>query len=433
LRSAPISELDIVEGELPSRGKIASLDSRIWRSWQAFQPYAALDGKGEVFVTPSQSPDKRFFASSSGEVTNTPFLVIRTAQPQAITGSLYLPNSDYTSMVAVSPGAVIKENSGDPHAESLVHGVLALNTESELVRQRSSIATSIANINPLSWIGQSIALYVDADPLWAESAAIEDEKELEDFFEANGYRLPIAANFEVKNGLKLITFLAGMRTFIEQSAPGMTVWEKREYQEQAYVKVSPSAQAKSDNAWDNFCLYYAASGKSLILLINEDVLKRAIDRQMDRLEKKTAGEPVVRTGLPWLGENLCVTVDGKFLKLLLHGFSSAYHRRMQILSWGNLAVLNEWHARHSDQDPAEIHRQYWQRKLVCPGGGEYRWNETWQTMESTAYGHPGEPRRGASIPLALQSITSANFGQTFEENGLRARVQLTRETPSNAP
>jgi len=156
LRSAPISELDIVEGELPSRGKIASLDSRIWRSWQAFQPYAALDGKGEVFVTPSQSPDKRFFASSSGEVTNTPFLVIRTAQPQAITGSLYLPNSDYTSMVAVSQGAVIKENSGDPHAESLVHGVLALNTESELVRQRSSIATSIANINPLSWIGQSI-------------------------------------------------------------------------------------------------------------------------------------------------------------------------------------------------------------------------------------------------------------------------------------
>ncbi len=341
--------------------------------------------------------------------------------------------SDYREMVAVSRGAVISEHSGDPHDNSLAHVVFALNTDSPVVRRSANMATTMINVDPLSWIGQSIALYVDNDPLWAEFAKNEDDRQREEFLEENAFRLPIAANIEVKNSFKLIAFLAGMRTFIEQSAPGMTVWETLNYQEQAYVKVSPSERSKSGNDWDKAALYYVATGDSLVVSLSEDVLKRAIDRQADRREKSAAGEPVPRAGLPWLGENFCVTVDGGFLKLLASGFSAEYHRRMQLMSWSNLAILNEWRARYAELDPIKTHQRFWQRKLVCPGGGEYQWNEAWQTMESTVYGHPGEPRQGTSLPATLQSIVSGNLGQTFEENGLRARAELHREMPGDAP
>jgi len=341
--------------------------------------------------------------------------------------------SDYRQMVAISQGAVIGERSGDPHAESLVHGVLALNTDAEVVRQGATMASMAANVDPLSWIGQSIALYVDDDPIWAEFAKIDEEQAMQEFMVASAFRLPIAANIEVKNGFKLIAFLAGLRTFIEQSAPGMTVWETLDYKQQTYVRVGPSARAQSGNSWDKMAIYYVPGGDSLVVSISEDVLKRAIDRQIDRRKKNAAGEPVPRMGLPWLGENLCVTVDGKWLQLLRSGISSALHRNMQLSSWRNLGILNEWHARYPDRDSIGIHQRFWHRKLVCPGGGEYRWNDNWQTMESTVYGHPGEPRRGTALPTALASITSGNFGQTFEGNGLRARVELARESSPDVP
>ena len=87
---------------------------------------------------------------------------------------------------------------------------------------------------------------------------------------------------------------------------------------------------------------------------------------------------------------------------------------MQSRSWGNLPVLNEWRTRYPERNPLEIHREFWQEEsLVCPGEGEYRWNEEWQTMESSLYGHPGQPKQGAKYPTILQSIQSANFGLTF--------------------
>ena len=43
-------------------------------------------------------------------------------------------------------------------------------------------------------------------------------------------------------------------------------------------------------------------------------------------------------------------------------------------------------------------------------------------MESTLYGHPGEPMPGPPLPAALRDVQPGNFGITFEENGLRARV-----------
>ena len=349
--------------------------------------------------------------------------------------------SDYQRFVSISRGAKIKENSGDPHAESLVHGVLALNTQSQTVRQGASMAASMANVDPLSWIGQSIAVYLDDDPLWAELAKVEGEDEMEKFMEENAHRLPVALNVEVKSGLKLIAFLASIRTFIEQAAPGMTAWETLKYRDQSYVKISATERARSGNAWDDVAVYYVAGGDALVVTLSEPVLKRAIDRQLARRGKTpetklASSEPrgsSPRSAPPWLGENFCLTADGKLVDLLQTIIGKVYHQQMQLRSWANLPVLNEWHARYPNEDPLAIHERFWQTKLVCPGGGQYRWNDQWQTMESTAYGHPAEPRHGAALPALLQSAANANFGQTFEENGLRAQLELTLKAPHDEP
>ena len=61
---------------------------------------------------------------------------------------------------------------------------------------------------------------------------------------------------------------------------------------------------------------------------------------------------------------------------------------------------------------------------MCPGGGRYVWNDKFKTMESTVYGHPGEPKHGPPAPPVLSSFATGNFGLTLEHQGLRARSRL---------
>ena len=122
--------------------------------------------------------------------------------------------------------------------------------------------------------------------------------------------------------------------------------------------------------------------------------------------------------------------DGKVLDLIEVLTREPYSRAMQLRAWGNIPILNEWKRLHPDKDAVALHQKLWQTRLVCPGGGSYRWNEEWQTMESTVYGHPGEPEEGPPSPPQLAGIVSGNFGVTFEHGGLRARAVLEREAPN---
>ena len=47
-------------------------------------------------------------------------------------------------------------------------------------------------------------------------------------------------------------------------------------------------------------------------------------------------------------------------------------------------------------------------------------------MASTIYGHPGEPKDGPPAPPMLSSFAAGSFGLTFENQGLRARAELSR-------
>jgi hypothetical protein len=127
-------------------------------------------------------------------------------------------------------------------------------------------------------------------------------------------------------------------------------------------------------------------------------------------------------------------LDGKLLGLFDALGGENLRHTLQLRSWGNLSILNEWHRRYPARDPVKLHEKFWQTRLVCPGGGEYVWNDEWQTMESTVYGHPGEPKAGPKIASPIAGLTAGNFGINFEKQGLRARAIIDRDNgEQNSP
>ena len=131
--------------------------------------------------------------------------------------------------------------------------------------------------------------------------------------------------------------------------------------------------------------------------------------------------------LPWLGSSLALQMDGRVLQMLKPLIRDEYAAQMQARAWSNIPILNEWKRRYPDEDPVKLHQRLWHTRLRSPEGGGYVWNEAWQTMESADYGHPGEPKPGPSLPPLLEHVKSVNFGVTFEDQGLRARMSINRE------
>lgn len=343
-----------------------------------------------------------------------------------------IARSDYRTFLSLSQGAKVGENDGDPHLGALLHLALALNRESATTKLYAGMLGALSSelkVNPLLWIGDTIALYVDDDEFFKDLANIEPE-DLPKYFEENSHRLPVALHVGVRSGVNLTAFLAAARAFIEQASPGMTTWETLKYKDHPYVRVSASERARSANnssGLDKISLYYAPSGDSLVLTLSESVLKRSIDRREARRQVEEEGKVWQRPGAPWIGDNLNVQVDAALLSYLEKPLHEYYQQSMQALCWNNLLILNEWKRRYPDRDPVEVHEAFWQRRLLCPGGGQYRWNESWQTMESTVYGHPGDPQNGPTWPASLARLSHGNFGLTFEDDGLRARIQIQRK------
>src|SRR5205823_1967907 len=142
-------------------------------------------------------------------------------------------------------GAKIAPDAGDRHG-ALAQIGLALNVKSERMKQAGNMASAFApgaHIEPFSWLGSSISLYLDDDPFWKELGEVPPEK-MEEFQRHAWARVPVGLHAEVSSSLKLTAFLAAVRAFIEQTAPGMTIWESLNYDGQAYVRVNPTEQIR---------------------------------------------------------------------------------------------------------------------------------------------------------------------------------------------
>jgi hypothetical protein len=346
-----------------------------------------------------------------------------------------IDNTEYREYIAVSQGVALKPESGDPHGAPL-HAVLSINKDSERMKQLGSLAGIFApqlKVDVLSWLGESIALYADESPVWDELAKLTNDREREELLREKGYNVPIAVRFEVSSAFKATAFLAALRAFIDQVGPGMTLWETKQHGDQAYVKISPTRNAvRAGQPEEKLAAYYALTAEALTISLNEDVIKASLDRAATRTAATAGGNgekpaaAAIAKKQPWLGENLCIDVGARAIQAFALIASQGYQAQMQRLSWGNLPILNEWRRMFPQEDPVELHERLWGVRLVCPGGGEYKWNESWQTLESTVYGHPGEPKQGPAAPPQLARYQRAAYGLTFEPQGLRAKAEVLR-------
>ena len=327
--------------------------------------------------------------------------------------------TEYRWFLDTTLGARMEPAAGDPHTNVLVRLGLALNPKSERVQDASNFLVNLApglKANPLGWLGSAVTLYADDDPLWNGLLASADA---EDFLEENYAQLSVALHFEVKNSLGVVAFLAAVRAYIEQTAPQMTAWANREHHGRPYVKVSASDQANDpENPW---AVYYAVTPGALTVTLSEPLLQRALARQSTNAAPTPPALPSDRL---WLGGNLGLTAERRFLEVLETLSRRELQASRQLLAWGNLPILNEWKRRFPDQDPVRLHETWWGTKLLCPGGGAYVWNPEWQTFESTVFGHPGAPKSAPSNPFS--DVTFVNLGVTFEHQGLSARAVLER-------
>jgi hypothetical protein len=337
--------------------------------------------------------------------------------------------TEYREFVNVSRGGKLPSDAADPH-NALGQFVIAINKDANQVRSGAnflSMMTPGTKLDALGWLGNYLSIYVDEDPFWDELAKVQPE-DMQKFLQKNVGRIPLAIYADVSSGFKLTGFLVGLRAFVDQSAPGMTNWETLTYKDQPYVKITPSERARSrEEELENLAVYYVASGDSLLLTPNETLLKRSIDRQLAREEAKKKGEKLPEAQHPWLGENVSLAVQGKLVQFVAGMTQYRRPSPTQIESWNNLPILTEWKRRYPKEDPVELASKFWHADLICPGGGKYVWNEKWQTMESTVYGHPGDSKEGPALQPFYQVLERGDFGINFEEQGLRAKVMLNRQ------
>ena len=313
-----------------------------------------------------------------------------------------------------------------------MHFILALNHKSPLFRMGEGFAANMGQAISLGWVGPSISVYADDDPFWKDLAKVRRRKKIKTFMSKNIGRVPVAVRIDSTNPLKLAAFLASARTFIEQTGPGLTRWESLKYKDQGYVRISP---VKGKNTvpqdMENLAIYYTSVGGALTITLSERVLQHAIDRTLAEKPGENARQELRPSraeppSMPWLGSNVALHVDSRILEIGNLLGRQQYQQQMQVQCWNNLPILNQWKRLYPDRDPVAVHRQVWGVTLVCPGGGKYVWNEKYRTMESTVYGHPGQPKEGPPAPPVLSGFASGDFGLTLENQGLRARVELRR-------
>jgi hypothetical protein len=326
-----------------------------------------------------------------------------------------IAGSTYAPLIQVAGHSAIAAGDGDPHPETLVHEVMALDTKAPLIQQGSNEVQRMLSIPTqvvLGWVGNSAAVYLDDDPFWAELARAGNPS---DFLSRNVTRIPAALHVKATDGVRLAAFLGALRAYLEQSAPGLLKYESGTHAGQPYVRVVPQQQPQVAGAGAGLVVYYSARPDALVVTTSEAMMHRYLDR------RTAAAKPA--TGSPWVGESLALNVSQGGLRLLAGVGRQTLRETMRQQSWSNLPILNEYHRLFPGRDPLDVHESVFGTRPACPGGGRYVWNERLGTMESTAFGSPLAPRPGPDELAPLGDVAGLRLGVSFEDQGLRARAE----------
>jgi len=327
-------------------------------------------------------------------------------------------DSDYRQWLDVAGEATLTPMARHPHPESRLFVSFAIDSGSESFREFDAELIGMLpalKIKPLSWVGQSLTVFLDDGFFWkamSQSGEIGME---------NLGQLPLGIRVESSSSIKLALFMGALKGLAETSSPDLLSWETRKHGKRSYVAVI----GNGDDIGTEITLYYAALPTALLLSLDEEILKRAIDR-----ESRAGGLDLA--GLPE-AEHAYGKSSPQFMATLANSYGDGNldeMRRME--SWRALPILNEWHRLQPEREPGEFHQHAFGEDIACPGGKGYRWNGEAMTMESVAYGHPAAPKDEAQPYPVFENFNSIAAGLGFEDDGLRLSAKLEKADPALA-
>jgi len=423
--------------EFPELGKVSVIDGVVQSS--KFGNLTFLKSVNELDIqkiTPAEKKAYEFFRNRYQRHWSEYFDPI-CAQVSIDNGEIrvdlsilpLIAGTDYRQMIQMVGGVKLKPDAGDPHDETVFHWVSAIDMNSPRFKQAGNFAAIMApslGVGAFSWVGESFSLYLDDSPFFK---AMQDESQTESirgsekFIEKNLGRIPLGFNVEVRNPFKLTAFLAGLRAWIEQTAPGMTLWTSKSYKKQGYVKITPGKGLTDDLIKEGsapIALYYVPSPRLLTISLSEEMIHRAIDRNLLNREENASN---IRAS--WAGNSTALQASKPITSIFDLSMGQNFINGLQRKSWKNLHVLNEWRVQLKEMDAIAYHRKVWHTDLSCPGGGEYRWNQMFQTYESTVFGHPANPKAPKDFSV-LGGWKAIDLGLNFEKDGLRVQASVTR-------
>ena len=423
--------------EFPELGKVSVIDGVVQSS--KFGNLTFLKSVNELDIqkiTPAEKKAYEFFRNRYQRHWSEYFDPI-CAQVSIDNGEIrvdlsilpLIAGTDYRQMIQMVGGVKLKPDAGDPHDETVFHWVSAIDMNSPRFKQAGNFAAIMApslGVGAFSWVGESFSLYLDDSPFFK---AMQDESQTESirgsekFIEKNLGRIPLGFNVEVRNPFKLTAFLAGLRAWIEQTAPGMTLWTSKSYKKQGYVKITPGKGLTDDLIKEGsapIALYYVPSPRLLTISLSEEMIHRAIDRNLLNREENASN---IRAS--WAGNSTALQASKPITSIFDLSMGQNFINGLQRKSWKNLHVLNEWRVQLKEMDAIAYHRKVWHTDLSCPGGGEYRWNQMFQTYESTVFGHPANPKAPKDFSV-LGGWKAIDLGLNFEKDGLRVQASVRR-------
>lgn len=336
-----------------------------------------------------------------------------------------IAQSEYNESREITGDVKFESTAASPSPDSLLHGIIALDMQGQTMRRTGSFLSRTSptiGTNALGWLGKHASIQLMESDFWGDLADfIKTGEDPEDFLEANIHRFPALAKLDVNNPFLMTTFLGTFRAFLDQTSPGMLVWDNLTHKDQTFVRIGLSEKTKKGmrdtSPWKEIALYYRVQPTLLTVSLREDLIKQSIDQKEDE---------EVQEKHKWLGGSMGFQVNGKSISTLQSLTGENLVQTLQSRSWSNLHILNEWRREKSQQDAVGFHKAKWHTILTCPGGGTYQWNKKFQTYESTVFGCPAKPGKPENTQAFFSDLEHLSFGITFEDDGLRARTRILR-------
>lgn len=323
----------------------------------------------------------------------------------------------YNQWLEIAGDAQLDQVALTPHPESIFMLSYAIDGSSEMFQMANNQSSAMlpgVGANPLAWVGGSLSVFLDADPFWEAMHTTEDPEE---YIEDHLAKLPVGLRVSSKSPIKLALFLTTLKSFSERAAPGLLLWETREHEETPYVVIKTTERAGLPGDME-IQIHYAALADAFLLSLNEDVLKRAISRNLNQSD---AEEPEPGDAYQAFAQAKLDTLQ-TYLELM----DNDLLREQQFVSWAALPILNEWHEHFPESDPVQIHARHFGEQIQCPGGQGYRWNPEIGSMESVAFGSPEAPRGELQAMPLFEKWDEAKVAVSLNNNELRVVIDATR-------